>query len=195
MRALSSGQGWRDLHRGRRRIGRDGAFHPDGLAPDNFEPGAPDSTAWPSSAEDGSKRKLGRRFFLRRRGIRARSVEWPQHRTHSSGFKRGAALLTLCPQRTGAAMADACGIQDPQGAIMLGTPFLGIQRMVGRTTQRPIGLRNKSGTGKASRKRRASPSGRAIDERKGGFFSGCRLFFRNWFSLKNWGKLGRAQLS
>src|SRR5260370_5204963 len=144
MRALSSGQGWRDLHRGRRRIGRDGAFHPDGLAPDNFEPGAPDSTAWPISPEDRSKRKLGRRFSLRRRGIRARSVEWPQHRTHSSGFKRGAALLTLCPQRTGAAMADACGIQDPQGATTLGTPFLGIEWMVGGATQHSIRLWSKS---------------------------------------------------
>lgn len=144
MRALSSGQGWRDLHRGRRRVGRSGAFHPDGLAPDHFELGAPDSTSWPIFPEDRSKRKLGRRFSLGRRGIRARSVQWPQHRTHSSGFECGAALLTLCPQRTGAAMADARGIQDPQGATTLGTSGLRIQWMVGGATQCSIRLWSKS---------------------------------------------------
>ncbi len=50
----------------------------------------------PGQAKDReSKRKLGRRFCLRRRGIRARSVEWPEHRTHSSRFEGSAALLTV----------------------------------------------------------------------------------------------------
>jgi hypothetical protein len=35
-------------------------------------------------------------------------------------------------------MADACGIQDPQGAIPLRPPFLRIEGMVGRATQGSI---------------------------------------------------------
>lgn len=153
MRSLRSGQGWRELRWGRRRIGRDGAFQPDGLTSDHFEPSVPDATAGPILPEDRSTRKLLRCCGLRRRGLRARIVERPQHRTHPARFARGAALLTLGPQRTGAAVADACGIQDPQGTITLGTPLLRIQGVVGRTPQCSIGLGSESRAGKAMRKR------------------------------------------
>ncbi len=49
-------------------------------------------------------------------------------------------------------MTNACGIQDPQGTIVLGTPFLWIERMVGRAAQCPIRLRSKRGAGKAMSK-------------------------------------------
>jgi hypothetical protein len=63
-------------------------------------------------------------------------------------------------------MADACGIQDPQGTITLGTPFLWIQRMVGRAGQRPIRLRSKRGAGKAMGKGGTRPLGRTIRFRR-----------------------------
>jgi hypothetical protein len=59
-------------------------------------------------------------------------------------------------------MADACRIQDPQGAITLWASFLRIQRVVGRAAQCAIRLRGKRRTGKASCKRRASPWGRTL---------------------------------
>jgi hypothetical protein len=170
MRALRSGQGGRDLHQGRRRISRDGAFHPNGLTPDHFEPGTPDATAWPISPENRSERKLLRYFSLLRRGSRARSVQWSQYRTHPARFERAAALLTLCSQGTGTAMTNARSIQDPQGAITLRTPFLRIQWMVGRTAQRPIWLWSKSGAGKAVGKGGTSPLGRAIVNVRRGLF-------------------------
>jgi len=36
-------------------------------------------------------------------------------------------------------MTDTCSIQDPQGAVTLGAPFLRIQGMIGRTAQRCAG--------------------------------------------------------
>jgi hypothetical protein len=41
-------------------------------------------------------------------------------------------------------MANARGIQDPQGATALETPFLGIERAISGATQRPIRLEGKS---------------------------------------------------
>lgn len=194
MCALRSSHGRRELHRGRRRIGSSGAFHPDGLAPNHFEPGAPDTTAGPVFPQDGSQRQLLRCWSLRRRGIRASSALRPQHRTHSARFARGAALLTLCPQRTGAAMADACGIQDPQGAIALLTSFLRIEGMVGRAAQCAIRLRSKRGAGKASGERRTCPVGRAIADRRRGDVSTGRLNVRSRLNFKCWGKFCNAQL-
>ena len=57
-------------------------------------------------------------------------------------------------------MTDASGIQHPQRAIPLGTPLLEVERVVGRTAQRPIRLQSKSGTGKTSGKRGTGPLGR-----------------------------------
>src|SRR5258708_38780541 len=67
------------------------------------------------------------------------------------------------------------GIRDPQGAIVLGTPLLGIQGMIGRAPQRAIGLRRKRRAGKAPGKRRTSPLGRAIDDHRRRLFRPCRL--------------------
>lgn len=72
-------------------------------------------------------------------------------------------------------MADARGIQDPQGAAALGTSLLGIERMVGRATQGAIGLRGKCGTRETMRKRGAREFRRAIGDRGGGRFRRCRL--------------------
>ena len=52
-------------------------------------------------------------------------------------------FLTLRTQRTGTTMANARGIQNPQGAITLGAPFLWIERAISGSTQCPIRLRDK----------------------------------------------------
>src|SRR5258708_21294576 len=49
--------------------------------------------------------------------IPSRGLEGPKQRTHPSWFEAGTAFLTLCPQKTGEAMANASGIQDPKRAI------------------------------------------------------------------------------
>jgi len=48
-----------------------------------------------------------------------RGSEGPQDRTYSPRLERGTAFLTLCAQGTSTTVADARGIQDPQGAIPL----------------------------------------------------------------------------
>ncbi len=92
--------------------------------------------------------------------------------------------MTLRPQRTRATIANARGIQDPQGAIALRTPLLGIEGVTGRTAERPIRLRGKRRTRKAMRKGWAGPLGRAIDHGRYGLFGRRRLFFRGGISLK-----------
>lgn len=69
-------------------------------------------------------------------------------------------------------MAKTGGIQDPQRAITLGPALLCIEGMISRTSQRAIGLGEKSGTGKASRKRRTGPVRRAILHGRGGLGNG-----------------------
>ena len=91
-------------------------------------------------------------------------------------------------------MADACGIQDPQGAIALGTPFLWIKRMISGATKGVIGLWDKSGAGKAMGKGRTCPLGRAVCDQGRLLLRRYRLAFRIWQSLTCWGKFGGAQL-
>jgi hypothetical protein len=90
-------------------------------------------------------------------------------------------------------MADACSIQDPQGAITLGTPFLGIKRVVRRATQGPIRLRSKRRTGKAMGKGGTCELRRAIGNRRRGRLRCFRLVGRGSFDFESRGKLGRAQ--
>jgi len=59
-------------------------------------------------------------------------------------------------------MTDARSIKDPKGAVALRPALLWVERAISGATQRPIGLQSKSGTGKASRKRRTCPLERAI---------------------------------
>src|ERR1700730_12862986 len=93
-------------------------------------------------------------------------------------------------------MTNACGIQNPQGTIALGAPLLGIQRVVGRTAQRPIGLRRKSGTREAMGKGWAGPLGRSIHRRR----SRAERRTLRWLARVNrldgtsWSKFGRAQV-
>ena len=92
-------------------------------------------------------------------------------------------------------MTDTCSIQDPQGAITLGAPFLRIQGMIGSTAQRAIGLRSKRGTRETMRKRGTCPLRWPIDDCGRGRSRWLRLVGRGNFGLKGWSKFGRAQLS
>ncbi len=166
-------------------LGQDRRF-----ATDDLEPGASDATTWPVTPEHWRTRWwVGHRFAQRGDG-RGRGIDRPQHGAHPARFERGAAFLTLCPQGTGAAMADACGIQDPQGAISLGTPFLRIQWVIGRTAQGAIGLRSKRRPRKAMRKGWAGPLGWSIDDRRRGLIRWFRLIGRGRLSL-----MGRSKFS
>ena len=72
-------------------------------------------------------------------------------------------------------MANPRCIQHSQRAIALWSPLLWIERMIRGTPQRPVWLREKSGTGKASRKRRAGEFRRSIRHRRSGLRDGGRL--------------------
>ena len=65
--------------------------------------------------------------------------EWMQQHAHLARLGGGAALpLALLPQRTGTATADTSCIHHAQAPIGLSTPFVGNERLVGRTAQRAI---------------------------------------------------------
>lgn len=91
-------------------------------------------------------------------------------------------------------MTNACSIQDPQGAVTLGTPFLRIQGMIGRTAQRAIGLRSKCGTRETMRKRGTCELRWARDDCRRGRSRWLRLVGRRSFGLKGRSKFGRAQV-
>jgi hypothetical protein len=90
-------------------------------------------------------------------------------------------------------MTDACGIQDPQRAVALLVPFLGIERVVGRATQRAIRLWDKLGAGKTVGEGGTRPVGRAIASVRRGRFRNLRRFLQGRFSLKGWSKFSAAQ--
>ena len=91
------------------------------------------------------------------RGGHRRCGARPEHCTHPSRLERRARFLTLFAQRTGAAMANAGGIQHAQGAVAFWPTFLHEERMACWAAQRPIGLRGKHGTGKPMHKRGSRP--------------------------------------
>lgn len=67
-----------------------------------------------------------------------------QQHTHLARLGRGAALpLTLLAQRTGAATANASRIRHAQTPIGFSASFVGRKPLVGRATQRAIGLEGK----------------------------------------------------
>lgn len=90
-------------------------------------------------------------------------------------------------------MADARRVQHPQRAIPLGTPLLEVERVVGRTAQRPIGLRSKRGAREAMGKGKPCPLGRTIDDRRSGCFCWFRLVGRGRFGVESGSKLGGAK--
>ena len=92
-------------------------------------------------------------------------------------------------------MADACGLQHPQGAIPLGTRLLKIQRVVGRTTQCPIGVRRKRRAGETMRKRWTCPLRWAIHDRRRRCFRRFKLVGRGSFCRARWSTFGCTQLS
>jgi len=139
MRALGASKDVRSSGSDKRRGKRGGAFQADRFTADHFQPDSSDAAARPVLPHHRRQRERYMRLFTRRRGSGRSSVTRPQHRAHSPRFDRGAAFLTLSTQGAGAAMANTRSIQDPQGTIPLGTPFLGIQRMIGRATQGPSG--------------------------------------------------------
>ncbi|SRR5579883_1039713 len=150
----------------------------------DLEPGSSNATARPVFPQQRSKRKGGRGILPRRRSIRGDGFQGPQHGAHAPRLDALAALLTLSAQGTGAAMADASGIQDAKGAIALRSALLWIERTISGATQRSIRLQGKSGTGKATGKGRTSPLGRAILNLRRGFASGDRLDERLWLEGK-----------
>src|SRR5712691_11705751 len=125
MRTMGAGQDALRRYSARRKLGPGGAFPTNGLATDHFEPCSPNATAWPVAPEHRSQRERFRCVGARRSSIRGRGGEWPQHRTHPSRLDGFTAFLALCAQEARATMANARGIQDPQGAIAFGAPFLG----------------------------------------------------------------------
>lgn len=72
-------------------------------------------------------------------------------------------------------MADARRVQYPQGAIAFGSTLLGIEWVIGRAKEGPIGLRSKRGTGKTMGKGGACEFRRTIGTQRSGLFSRDRL--------------------
>jgi len=103
---------------------------PNRFAADDLEPCSSQATARPVFPQHRSKRKGGRGAFERGRSIRGEGFEWPQHGADPSRLDAGTTLLTLSPQGAGATMADASGIQDPYGAISLGSALLWVEGMI-----------------------------------------------------------------
>src|SRR5256886_17530237 len=91
-------------------------------------------------------------------------------------------------------MANASGIQDAKGAISLRSALLRVQRTIGGATQRPICLQGKSGTGKASGKRRTCPLGRSILNLRRLLFRARRLDGGSRLDNHCWGKFRCAQV-
>ena len=91
-------------------------------------------------------------------------------------------------------MTNACGIQDPQGAIALRAPLLEIERVIGRTAERPVGLRSERGAGKAMGKGGTGPLRWPIDDGRQGCFRWFRLVSRGSFDFLLGSKFGRTQL-
>src|SRR5215471_13828189 len=83
-------------------------------------------------------------------GIRA-GDEWMQQDTYPAGFTGSSAMpLTLLSQWTGAALADASGINQPQTAISLTTLFGRRESLPGGTAQGAIRLQHKVSPGEAA---------------------------------------------
>lgn len=122
---------------------------------------------------------------------------WEDDCTHPSRFERGATLLTLCAQGTGAGMTNTRSIQDSQGPIVFGTSFLEIQGMIGGAPQHAIRLRSKHRTRETMRKRgcahcggpyvtggvgttsRAGTSVEGVSTSRGSKFGGTQLGWRD----------------
>src|SRR5947208_15121973 len=91
-------------------------------------------------------------------------------------------------------MANASGIQDAKGPISLRSALLRVQRTIGGATQRPICLQGKSGTGKASGKRRTCPLGSSILNLRRLLFRAGRLDGGSRLENTCWGKFNSGQL-
>ena len=70
--------------------------------------------------------------------------EWMQQHTHPAGFGGSSAMpLTLLPQWTGATLADASGIDQPQTAISFCALFRRGEGLPSGAVQHAIGLQHK----------------------------------------------------
>ena len=145
MSTLCTGFGWRAMRlRGNERSrGLNGDQH--GLRSQELDKGPSDLTAWPiAPAHRLSRNRRGGWYLFsrRRRLVRLgdrRSTCWrgghrrggarPEHSTYPSRLECRARFLTLFAQRTGAAMANAGGIQHAQGAVTFWPTFLHKERM------------------------------------------------------------------
>lgn len=157
----------------------------DGLRSEKLDEGPSELTAWPIAPAHRLSRNGKRGWCLFRRGRRLvrlgnrrrscwggksrRRGTWPEDGAHPARLLRGSRLLTLFAQGTGATRANAGCIQHAQRAVALRPPFLQIQRMACRATERSIGLRRPCRTGKSMRKGGLRecrwPGGRTIVQR------------------------------
>lgn len=90
-------------------------------------------------------------------------------------------------------MADACCIQEPQGTVAFRTPFLEIERVIGRATKAPIRLHGKGRTRKAMSKGGSGELGRSIDNRRRWRVRLLRHVGRRGLGLVYRSKFGGAQ--
>lgn len=90
-------------------------------------------------------------------------------------------------------MADACGIQEPEGTIAFGTSFLQIEGMIGRATQRPIWLWSKCRARKTMGKGGPGPLWRAIRDHRRRYFRGFRHGGRGNLGLSRGSEFGGAK--
>ena len=171
------------------------------FGPHDFEPGAPNVTAGPISPKDrGTWQEtweLGESVFRLEKGCRGNHLigrDGPENGTDPSWFGGGRAFLTLGTQRTCATITDASRIQQTVRTIALRSAFLRIERMVGRTKERAIRLKGKSGSWEASRKGSACPLRGAILHSSRWRLSGSRLDGGSRGSIECGSKFAEAHL-
>lgn len=143
MCALRSGEHWLPafFERGRWDTRRD----QDRFAANHVEPVPPNATAWPITPQN--RERSGRKRLGRTEngygGNRHRGHLRPEDSTHSPGFQRGGAFLTLRTQITASTVANAGRVEQAVRAIALWPAFLRIQQALSRTHECAICLRKK----------------------------------------------------
>ena len=91
-----------------------GGFHRQGnhFGPYQLHPAASELTTWPITPQERERQSRFSRLGLDRwRGHSLIGEDWKDHGTDASWLDGPNRFLTLCPQRTGAAMANAGGIE------------------------------------------------------------------------------------
>src|SRR6266702_3178007 len=176
MSPLCSGDHGLVSHRGLIWRGRGSPCHHHRFGSHHFQPVAPDLATWPISPKHRATSGWLRRSENRCRGNHLLVRDRPENRTDAPRFGGEKAFLTLGTQITGTTIANASRIQKTIGAITLWPAFLGIKGAAGGTTQRPIRLKRKCGSWKATGKRGACPLRGTILDHMRRFFGASRFF-------------------